>query len=148
TRIEGGVGFWNLESGQPLRTLKGADSLGTVMAYSLDGKMLAISDRNELQLRDARSLEIITNLRYQPPFGTPYTFRVLSVAFSTNLVAAGYRSGEVKLWDLATWSELNSWKAHANFLIALAFSPDGSVLATGGSDRRVLLWNVRTMQGR
>ena len=160
TRIQGGaVGFWDLSTGRPLPelTLKGSaqaemgTQLGTVMAYSPDGKLLVVSELNHLQVRDARSLTLATNLIRQNFLATDAfdsSIRVMSIAFSTNYLAAGYRDGELKLWDPKTWRELVSCKAHSSFLHSLDFSPDGEVLATGGEDADIGLWTVANLVRR
>lgn len=49
-------------------------------------------------------------------------------------------SGEVKLWDRAT-SEVWSFETgHKGNITSLAFSPDGTRLATGSADQSVKLW--------
>jgi WD40 repeat protein/serine/threonine protein kinase len=118
---------------------------GTVMNYSRDGKLLALADINEVQVRDARSLNLITNLIYEPPFGWKHGFRVMCVAFSGNLMAVSYRLGEIKIWDTKTWAELASWRAHPSFVLGLDFSPDGKRLASGGSDCRIQVWDLATV---
>ena len=41
---------------------------------------------------------------------------------------------------------LATLKGHVQAIIAVAFSPDGKTLVTGGMDRKVKLWNVATHQ--
>jgi serine/threonine protein kinase len=97
---EQGVGFWDVQSGRPLPILDSLDgALGSVMKYSPDGKLLALADKGKLQVRDARSLSPITNLVHDVPFAWPGAFRAQSIAFSGNLMAAGHRYGEIKIWD-------------------------------------------------
>ncbi|MBL8863238.1 MAG: protein kinase [Planctomycetes bacterium] len=56
-------------------------------------------------------------------------------------VALADRAGGVRLLDLA--SGVERWLgAHEGELTALCFSPDGRLLATGGSDRRIALWEA------
>jgi WD40 repeat protein len=55
---------------------------------------------------------------------------------------------EVKLWDAITARERVTLLQVPHFIYALAFSPDGRVLATGGSDGRLELWDLVTGQRR
>jgi WD40 repeat protein len=141
---ETAVGFWDVQSGRLLTNLVASPELrhpqvetdfglGTVMAFSPGGNLLALCDLNKLQVRDARSMNLITNLIHPAPLGWTGSFRVMSIAFSGSLMAAGYRLGEIKIWDTKTWAELASWRAHPSFVLGLDFSPDGKLLGSGGS---------------
>src|SRR5262249_52472752 len=44
--------------------------------------------------------------------------------------------------DTQTWKSVYSWKNHANHVYGLAFSPENRYLATGGNDRKVLVWDL------
>jgi len=50
----------------------------------------------------------------------------------------------VFLIDLATGKIKHALKGHQDIAGALAFSPDGKRLASGGGDRRLILWDVAT----
>ncbi len=52
-------------------------------------------------------------------------------------------NGRVRLWDVATQQEIGApVSAGSGPVYALAFSPDGTTLATAGSDGRARLWDV------
>jgi WD40 repeat protein len=67
-------------------------------------------------------------------------------------IAAGTRYGIVKVLDLATGKEVASLKGHAGDVWAVAFSHDGTVLASGDGDWNrpgdVRLWDTATWKER
>ena len=76
----------------------------------------------------------------------------LSVAVSPNnrLVATGsYDSergiGDVRLWDIRTGRELGKFIGHVHYAWAVAFSPDGEQLLSGGRNT-LHLWSVRSQK--
>ncbi|XVU28809.1 hypothetical protein ACQPZJ_17650 [Actinoplanes sp. CA-054009] len=72
----------------------------------------------------------------------------VSVAMSPDgrLVAAGYRNGEIELWDTATRQPARAALTHpTGNLFFLSFSPDGRFLASGSvAWRGVAVWDVTT----
>lgn len=57
------------------------------------------------------------------------------------LVTAG-RNLLLRLWDLETFTCLRTIKAHDTPVLAMDFDPTGTLLATGGSDRTVKVFDV------
>lgn len=56
------------------------------------------------------------------------------------------QGGRVEVWDLRGQRRLVDFKAHQKIVQVTAFSPDETVLATGGDDGFVRLWNWRERQ--
>ena len=52
--------------------------------------------------------------------------------------------GKIRLWEVESGRFLSTFTAHDGLVLALAFSPQGTVLASGGSDTLARLWEVET----
>jgi WD40 repeat protein/energy-coupling factor transporter ATP-binding protein EcfA2 len=158
------VRLWDVVSGQPVgQPLTGHRDSVVCLTFSPDGKLLASADRNEIILWDVAA---------RKPIGQPLTGHsghVLSLAFSpdSKLLASGSfgeidgdslpTKGEIYLWDVATHERIGSpLKGHNSPVYSLAFSPDGTTLASGGGGNdyyggsgraySIVLWNVAKAQ--
>jgi uncharacterized protein (TIGR03067 family) len=121
---------------------------GRCVAFSPDGKMLAAASGADVKVWDAASSRLIHTLRgHEKP--------VTAVAFSPDsrrLVSA--TGGElqrdmddsdvIKVWDLGSGKALLTLHGHQNRINGVAFSSDGSRLASASRDRVVIVWNAET----
>ncbi|MDF5715255.1 MAG: NB-ARC domain-containing protein [Rhizonema sp. NSF051] len=71
---------------------------------------------------------------------------ILSVAFSPDgkFLVTGDMNGEIRLYQVADWKQLFTYKGHADWVTSIAFSPDSRILASGSDDQTIKLWNVTT----
>jgi WD40 repeat protein/mono/diheme cytochrome c family protein len=113
------------------------------VAISPDGRTLAVARFELVELRHATSLELIRRLEAFPG-------KVNAVEFSrdgSRLIAASGISGlygEASIWDVNSGQKLRTIEGHRDTLYDAALSPDGTILATTGYDRRIELWNPAT----
>lgn len=76
---------------------------------------------------------------------------IIAVAISpdSQKIAAGGRSGgtypnKVRLWDSASREELDSDIQTNSDILAIAFSPDGKLIATGDFKQKLIIWDLET----
>ena len=123
-----------------------AETFGGIscVAYRTDGQWLATSDTSgNVQIWDVTSFRQINAFKAdtvwtwavvfapQPP-GPTITNPILATAGDDRLV---------RLWNPETGQCLQTLAGHTNTVNAIAFSPSGTLLASGGQDATIRLWS-------
>jgi len=67
--------------------------------------------------------------------------RALAVSHDGKMLAASARNS-IKVWQVASGKLVTTLNGHTNWVISLAFIPDGSTLVSGSSDHTVRLWPI------
>ncbi|WP_187366017.1 WD40 repeat domain-containing serine/threonine protein kinase [Trebonia kvetii] len=139
--VSGVTRLWNAASGTQLRIVTNPGSKGALsVAFSPDGKTLAVGDRNgKIYLWDAASGQVVATLT------DPVSKGVNSVAFSPDgaALAAADANGFSYLWNVVS-RQVKGVLADpvSKGADSVAFSPDGKTLAVGDLNGRGYLWDV------
>src|SRR5262249_6839751 len=132
------VRVWSVETGEPVRTLRGQiqpGSEGKIFAAALspDDRYLAVggflTPQGTIRLLDFQTGEVVAVL---PGHGNS----VHALAFSPDgrRLASGGADRTVRLWDVASRQPLHVLSGHQGSVSTLAFSPDGRRLVSGSFD--------------
>ncbi len=136
------VRLWSVNTQTEIAALTGhttgrTESVTSVI-FSPDGKALASVSGGELILWDVearREIAVHSHLGHS------------SVSFSPDsktLASMGYDYGAVYLWDAATGKEKIMFTRHEVSVNSVSFSANSEMLASGGGDGTVRLWDVGT----
>ncbi len=141
----GTVKLWNLGTRRQTAraTLKGDLTLVRSVAYSPDGKTLAVGDgpndgTGTVTLWDAAARKVIATLG-------EHERGVVALVFSPDAtsLASGSCDGTIRIWDLAQ-STCRHELPGLSGVTELAYSPDGKLLASAGEGNIVTIWDVET----
>lgn len=133
------VYLWNAYTSQvtKLCDLSSENNPVTSVAWTEKGDSLAIGTHSgDVQIWDTIKTKKINTL-------SGHTTRVGSLAWNDNLLCSGSRDRMILMRDLR--SPIDSMKrlvGHRQEVCGLKWSPDKQLLASGGNDNKLLVWNL------
>jgi WD40 repeat protein len=139
------VKLWDAQTGEQLATLAGHAGRVDSAAYSPDGTRIASCgwDRR-IKLWDAWTGDEIATLAEPGRWVDTVVYcpdgKTLATTDNTNITLWDIETGQTRSWD----SGHRGCEQHTSFPRALAFNPDGHILASASAYTTIKLWDVLT----
>ena len=134
------MSVWNTLTGKVVKKLPVASRYVAGVAFSPDGKRIAVADRlSGMRVLDVESGKALPGIVASPN-------RIYSVAFSPDgrRLAGGGSDGKIHIWETDKVTEPMSKAGHTGPVVSVGAGDNGRVVATSGHDGAVFLWDGRT----
>lgn len=142
---------------QQISTLNGHRTPVTSVAFSPDGQTIISGGDDTIRLWSLSTGEAIRTLKGHAGSFLESAVTSVSVSPSGEFIASGGNDNTIRIWNLTdflrsdggrtrtlTGHSQSGWRVRG--VRSVAFSSDGHLLASGGGDKAIKLWNTATWE--
>ncbi len=143
---DGSIRLWDISSGHALAAFPAHPGGVYALAVASDGETLISGGADG----KVKVWTLSTTQERATLLATKGTLSAVALSSDHRLLAAGGDDVDagVVLFETSSGRELARLKGHSDRVTSLAFSPDGSTLASASYDRKIKLWDLASRQIR
>ncbi|KAF3922923.1 hypothetical protein ABW20_dc0100899 [Dactylellina cionopaga] len=133
------ITFWNVATGERIRTVHGDTEDSKIAAFSPDGGVVALTSSKRVELWEIAEAKLLRTLE-------GHTIDICAVAFSPDgktLISASY-DRTVRVWNTVLRPPGRRLEQHTDGVETVEFSPDGKILVSASDDKTLRLWDAVT----
>ena len=134
--------FWNLTSKKDQELARTTKDF-SVVKFSRDGRLLALSENYTVKLWDVATLREISAIKVPNSGAFPQGEAFVVFSEDGKRIATGGFDTDTIVWEAETGKRLSNLSGRTNMAYNVAFNAEGTELAAGGRTR----WDLRTGRG-
>ncbi len=148
---ESSVVLFDVAAGTTIRTFPSKEGMPATatpsvasLAYSPDGKMLALGCRDSL----IRLLDADTGKEIRALEGHASVVNSLAFSFDSRTLVSGSFDKTARLWEVFSGKSIRTFNGHIGEVTAVAISSDARTLLSASTDTTMLLWDATSVAAK